>query len=235
MDNFFDGSQELIGKCGKAEIYKYQGYAYKVFKPEYPAEYIASGKDLQDKANKLGLGGIKYYGTEDSKIVKMDLIEGVTLDKKLKGAIDESLAIVADMQRKVHGVGVEGTDIPKLIDCLNPGLLDKERDRIIPLIGKLSEKADSCVCNMNIHFFNILIKDDGTEPGLIDWCSMRVAPPVLDYAFTEVRIHEYAPELVSLYRKVIASDMEGLGITEDDYAAAIAVCSILRAGEKRLG
>ena len=235
MDNFFDGSQELIGKGAQADVYKYQGYAYKVFKQEYPTEWIAFEKKQQSEANRLGLSSIKYYDTEDPKIVKMDLVEGITLEKKLKGAIDEGLAILAEMQRKVHQASAEGTDIPKLSDCLTPGLLDKEKAVVLPLIENLSGKFDSCVCHLDLHFLNILIPDDGTEPKLVDWINARIAPPVFDYARSEVIIHEYAPELIPMYRKAMASDMEALGITEDDYAAAIAVCSILRAGEKRLG
>ena len=37
----FDGSEKLIGRGAQADVLSYRGYAYKIYKPSYPAEWIA--------------------------------------------------------------------------------------------------------------------------------------------------------------------------------------------------
>ena len=43
----FDGSQKVIGKGAQAEVLLYHGFAYKVYKESYPAEWIAFEKKQQ--------------------------------------------------------------------------------------------------------------------------------------------------------------------------------------------
>ena len=43
----FDGSQKVIGKGAQAEVFLYHGFAYKVYKESYPAEWIAFEKKQQ--------------------------------------------------------------------------------------------------------------------------------------------------------------------------------------------
>ena len=51
----FDGTQKLIGRGAQADVFLYQGFAYKVYKPSYPAEWIAFEKHQQGEINKAGL------------------------------------------------------------------------------------------------------------------------------------------------------------------------------------
>ena len=41
----FDGSQKVIGKGAQAEVFLYHGFAYKVYKESYPAEWITFEKN----------------------------------------------------------------------------------------------------------------------------------------------------------------------------------------------
>ena len=75
----FDGSQKVIGKGAQAEVLLYHGFAYKVYKESYPAEWIAFEKKQQQAVNKTGLCSVKYYDTDNPYIIKMDLVEGVQL------------------------------------------------------------------------------------------------------------------------------------------------------------
>ena len=40
----FDGTQKVIGNGAQAEVLLYKEFAYKVYKPTYPAEWIAFEK-----------------------------------------------------------------------------------------------------------------------------------------------------------------------------------------------
>ncbi len=37
----FDGTKKIIGHGAQAEVLLYHGFAYKVYKPSYPAEWIS--------------------------------------------------------------------------------------------------------------------------------------------------------------------------------------------------
>ena len=49
----FDGSQKVIGKGAQAEVLLYHGFAYKVYKESYPAEWIDFEKKQQGRGNLL--------------------------------------------------------------------------------------------------------------------------------------------------------------------------------------
>ena len=69
----FDGSEKIIGRGAQAKVFLYQNFAYKVYNSSYPAEWILFEKHQQQEVNKAGLSPIKYYDTDDSHIIKMDL------------------------------------------------------------------------------------------------------------------------------------------------------------------
>ena len=78
----FDGTQQLIGTGAQAEVLLYEGYAYKVYKPTYPAEWIAFEKSQQKAVNDAGLCSVRYYDTDDEHIIKMDFVDGEMLEKR---------------------------------------------------------------------------------------------------------------------------------------------------------
>ena len=61
----FDGTQKVIGKGAQAEVLLYHGFAYKVYKESYPAEWIDFEKQQQQAVNKACLCDVKYYDTDD--------------------------------------------------------------------------------------------------------------------------------------------------------------------------
>lgn len=72
----------LTGRGAQADVYSYQGCAYKVYKPAYKVEWFEFEKAQQSAVNETGLCDIRYYDTTDPYIVKMDLKTGDTLEKK---------------------------------------------------------------------------------------------------------------------------------------------------------
>ena len=229
----FDGSQVLIGRGAQADVYKYQGYAYKVYKPTYP-EWIRFEISQQETVVNLGLCDIRYYVTSDPHVIRMDLIEGIELEKKVLEGYLEGFNLLCDAFRKVHQAKIpeSGINMPRLIDAAALFLTDEEKEKILPVISCLSEKYESCVCHLDMHFLNIMMPDDGSEYKIIDWMNARIAPPVFDYARTYVIFDEFSQEGLALYKQAIASDIGSLGITDEDFKDAVMVCSILRHHEK---
>ena len=231
----FDGSQILIGRGAQADVFKYQGYAYKVYKNTYPEEWIRFEISQQETVVNLGLCDVRYYTTDDPHIIRMDLIEGIELEKKVLDGFLEGFDLLADAFRKVHQAKIpsEGIRMPRLIDTAGMGLSDEDREKIFPVITRLSEKYEPCVCHLDMHFLNIMLPDDGSEYKIIDWMNARIAPAVFDYARTYVIFDEFSQEGLELYKKAVASDIAALGITDADFKDAVMVSSVIRNREKK--
>ena len=234
----FDGSQKIIGKGAQAEVFLYHGFAYKVYNKTYPAEWIAFEKDQQAAVNKAGLCPVKYYDTDDSHIIKMDLIVGEQLEKAVPKAPDQGFALLARAFRFVHQADAGNTTIPPLISTAGLMLSEEEKSQVLPVIERLSKKNNSCICHLDMHFLNIMIPHnvelvaDKINYTIIDWMNTRVAPPVFDYARTYVILDEFAKEVVEFYKASVWADIQALGISEEDFFEAVKVCTILRSKEK---
>ncbi|MBO4748403.1 MAG: aminoglycoside phosphotransferase family protein [Clostridiales bacterium] len=228
----FDGSQALIGKGAQADVFRYKGYAYKVYKNTYPAEWIAFEKEQQKAVNQAGLCPIRYYDTDDAHIIKMDLIEGEELEKKVLNGYIEGFGILADAFRKVHAAPIDGIKMPPLIATAGMGLSEEEQNKILPIIERLSQKYPSCICHLDMHFLNIMLPSDGSEYVIIDWMNSRIAPAVFDYARTYVIFDEFSQEGLAIYKQVIADDIKALGISDEDFQDALTVCAVIRKREK---
>ena len=230
---FFDGTQTVIGHGAQADVYKYHGYAYKAYRPTYKVEWIEFEKAQQAAVNEVGLCDIRYYDTTDPYTVKMDLIEGEPLETKLLAGFEGGFDILADMFRKVHAAKLDNVKIPRLIDTAGFGLSDENKQKVLPVIERLSEKMDSCICHLDLHFLNIMMPSDGSEPKLIDWINARIAPAVFDYARTYIILREYAPEVLNIFKEAISADMRSQGITDEDFEDAVIVSQIIRDREKK--
>ena len=230
---FFDGTQTVIGHGAQADVYRYQGYAYKEYRPTYPVEWIEFEKNQQSAVNMAGLCDIRYYDTEDPHIVKMDLIEGEPLEKQVLEGFEGGFDILAGMFRKVHSADPDGVKMPRFIDTAGFGLSEENKQKILPVIERLSGKMDSCICHLDLHFLNIMMPSDGTEPKIIDWMNARIAPAVFDYARTYVILNEYAPEVLGMYKESVAADLSLLGITDEDFDDAVMVSRVIRDREKK--
>ena len=166
----FDGTQKLIGTGAQAEVFLYEGYAYKVYKPTYPAEWIAFEKSQQKAVNDAGLCSVRYYDTDDEHIIKT----------------------LADAFRFVHSIDETGIQMPLLKDTAGMGLSDAESDEVLEIITRLSTKEKSCVCHLDMHFLNIMLPRDKADYVIIDWMNARLAPAVFDYARTYVIFDEFS-------------------------------------------
>ena len=142
----FDGSQKIIGKGAQAEVLLYHGFAYKVYNQSYPAEWIAFEKEQQQAVNKAGLCPVKYYDTDDTHIIKMDLVEGEQLEKAVPKAPEEGFKLLAKAFRFVHEADAGDTTIPPLSETAGLMLSEDEKSEVLPVIARLSQKYKSCIC-----------------------------------------------------------------------------------------
>ena len=209
----FDGSQKVIGKGAQAEVLLYHGFAYKVYKESYPAEWIAFEKKQQQAVNKAGLCSVKYYDTDNPYIIKMDLVEGDQLEKSVSKAPEQAFALLARAFRFVHQADAGNTTIPPLTSTAGLMLTDEEKSQVLPLI-------------------DAELLADKIKYTIIDWMNARLAPPVFDYARTYVIFDEFAKEAVVFYKAAIWPDLQALGISEEDFFDAVKVCTVLRSKEK---
>lgn len=234
----FDGSEKLIGTGAQAKVYLYHGFAWKVYNDSYPAEWIAFEKEQQQAVNKAGLCPVKYYDTDDSHIIKMDLVEGDQLEKSVPAAPEQGFLLLARAFRFVHQADASSTTIPPLSATAGLMLTDEEKSQVLPIIDRLSQKYKSCICHLDMHFLNIMLPPDTPlladkiNYTIIDWMNTRLAPPVFDYARTYVIFDEFAKEALEFYKAAVWPDVEALGISENDFFDAVKVCTVLRSKEK---
>lgn len=242
----FDGSEKIIGRGAQAKVFLYQNFAYKVYNSSYPAEWILFEKHQQQEVNKAGLCPIKYYDTDDSHIIKMDLVKGDTLEVKINECMKANSAekeseiisyykLLAKANKFVHSAKTEGLKIPRLYDFAAQVLIGQDKEKVLSIIEELSGKMEECICHLDLHFLNIMLLHDGSGYKIIDWMNARIAPAVFDYARTYVIFEEFSKEALEVYKQVVLPDLWSSGVSKDDFSSAIKACTILRQREKGSG
>ncbi len=136
----FDGSEKLIGTGAQAKVYLYHGFAWKVYNESYPAEWIAFEKEQQQAVNKAGLCPVKYYDTDDSHIIKMDLVEGDQLEKSVPATPEQGFLLLARAFRLVHEADPSDTTIPPLSATAGLMLTDEEKSQVLPIIDWMNAR-----------------------------------------------------------------------------------------------
>ena len=249
----FDGTQKLIGTGAQAEVFLYHGFAYKVYKASYPAEWISFEKKQQKEINKAGLCPVKYYDTDDEHIIKMDLVDGDMLETKINECIQghpspavpdpvTGFKYLSSAYKFIHAADISGLQIPHLRDTATAGLSEEENKNVLAIINQLSDKMENRICHLDMHFLNIMLpREISGSPDavdtpypytIIDWMNARIAPPVFDYARTYVILNEFSQEALVAFKQIVLPDVFADGVTEEDFNKAVEVCTILRRQEK---
>lgn len=228
----FDGTEKIIGHGAQAEVLLYHGFAYKVYKPSYPAEWISFEIEIQKMVNKAGLSPVKYYKTDDSHVVKMDYVEGEILEKFISENPPKYFALLAKAFRQIHAADPNGAKIPSFLLTIETMLTTEEKALVLPTVERLSQKYKSVICHLDLHFLNIMLAPNKTDFTVIDWITARLAPPVFDYARTWVIFSETSKEALDFYMQIVWTDVQALGISEDDFYEAVEVSKIIRKHEK---
>ena len=229
----FDGTQLTIGTGAQAEVLLYHDYAYKIYKPSYPARWISYEIEIQDKVNRAGLTPVRYYDTDDPHIIRMDFVEGEVLEGRAIAGDITSFDILADAFRTVHMKTVTDVPVARLAQETEYVLEGDERELAAKVISRLTEKYGECLCHLDMHFLNIIVKPGNKGYTLIDWMNARIAPFVFDYARTYVIFDEFSKEGLAVYKEKVLPQMWEKGVTEEDFEDAVKICSIFRSKEKR--
>ena len=228
----FDGTEKKIGTGAQAEVLLYHGFAYKIYKPTYPAEWIEFEKRQQKAVNDAGLCSVRYYDTDDSHIIKMDFVDGEMLEEKARMGDINCFYTLAKAFRFVHGIDATGINMPHLLDTAGMGLDENDREEVLEIISRLSGKMKSCVCHLDMHFLNIMLPRDKEGYVIIDWMNARLAPVLFDCARTYVIFDEFSQEGLEAYKQIVLPDLWVLGVTESDFNDAVRASRIIREREK---
>lgn len=82
IEQKFVDERKLIGQGREANVYLWNGYAYKCFNSNYPKDLIEYEFNLQNTIYSTGLPTVKYYESEIPHSIKMDYIDGVHIGEK---------------------------------------------------------------------------------------------------------------------------------------------------------
>lgn len=151
---YFDGSQAEIGHGAQAVVYKYKNFAYKVYNKEYPKEWIAGEYLIQNEICKTSLPVVHYFETSESNIVKMDLIDGITLaDKMQNEGYLNAIEDIVQIQKEIHGY--DDVKIPSFTsfavrDLENMNVENYKKEKALTYIQEIEEKKT--LLHLDLHF-----------------------------------------------------------------------------------
>lgn len=226
--SFFDGSQKEIGRGAQAVVFSYKGFAYKVYNNEYPKEWVRSELLIQGEINKTSLPVVKYYETDEPNIIKMDLINGMTLgDRIRKEKYKNSVEDIISLQKEVHRF--TEINLPAFKTCATNDILGlqlepEKKNRALKFLEDIPDKEN--LLHLDFHFLNIMYAD--AQYYIIDWINARIGNPIYDYARTYVISNEFAYRLSKKYLSLIVKDR---CIDTSDLKKAIYVMALLRIRE----
>ncbi len=82
IEEKFIAERILIGQGRQANVYFWNGFAYKLFIPNYPQTLIDYEINLQNTIYNTGIPTVRYYESDIAHSIKMDFIDGVHIGEK---------------------------------------------------------------------------------------------------------------------------------------------------------
>ncbi len=228
--SIFDGSQKEVGKGAQATIYYYEGYAYKVYRDDYPREWCQYEINIQNQISKTGLPVVNYYETNEPNIIKMGFIDGITLGERMlkqkyKNGLEDLLSLQKCIQQHTD------VDLPtfkssaaKRIPLLS--IDQHKKDTALSFLNEIPEKNN--LLHLDFHFLNVMYADQ--KYFIIDWVNAEVGNPIFDFARSYVLMNEFAYRLSKKYLSTIEKDKE---INTTDLKKAIYIMALLRLKESQ--
>lgn len=197
--------RKLIGEGKSAKIYREGNQVYKVFSDQYPLAWIEHEATIQNEVyTKTQLCVPQASYMKGSREIRMEYIEGCTLaDRMRKEKYKQALEDLVETQASIHQYShlnlsnahdVFASQIQ--FSDLDPGLQDKA------LRSLNSVEKKQVLCHFDIHFLNIMYRDDGYV--ILDWVNAKLGNPALDIARTYIILKQYAQRLASKYLKLSA-------------------------------
>lgn len=227
----FSKDAKLLGKGSQAEIYYYEGYAYKVFNKSYPVDYINNEFYIQTEVNKTNLRTIKYYKTDDEHVLKMDYINGITMAENIKKSNDFEYGIkeMINIQKQINSIN--NLKLLSVNNCyedyINKSVLSENyKKTALIYLDSIEEKNN--LCHLDFHLLNIMCSNN--DYIIIDWPNAKNGNPIHDYARTYIIMYEFTFPLSQTYLSLIEKDPE---IDTHELSKAIYIAALIRYNETK--
>ncbi len=224
----FEEERHLIGKGRMADVYMWNGYAYKCFKKDYPDEWIEYEKDIMKKISNEKLPADKYFDSDIPRSIKMEYIDGCTLAERMrKEKYKDGLKDLIDISEEIHNVhGMELQSIEPMLEeaIANASIKENIREMAKDYLNQIPQM--DTLCHLDYHFENIMYSDKGYT--VIDWINAKNGNPVFDYARTYVIMYEFIKMFSKTYLKMLYSQKL---CNEEDMKKAVLIMAIHRLSE----
>ncbi|MCI8500828.1 MAG: aminoglycoside phosphotransferase family protein [Oscillospiraceae bacterium] len=224
----FESERRKIGEGKQADVYYWDGSAYKVYRSGASPEQIEWEFRQQSLACQTGLPVAAYYKTGDPRVVRMDYINGVTLaDRVLQNGYQGAVHDMVRLQKQVHSCKGDGFpaftaflqwDLPRI------GLAQGQKETVLRLLSEFEEK--DCLCHLDFHPLNIMWSND--RYFIIDWANARRGNPIFDFARTYVILFEIAQASAREYLELLLRDKT---VSLPAMEKAVYVMALLRIGD----
>lgn len=199
--------ENKIGTGAQADVYLHENKAIKVFKQGYSKANIFYEAMVNSIIEETGLPIAKVYevlNIEDKVAIRMEYIEGITLQECILADIDniyKYIDTMVDLQMKIHS---KNTYLPlglkdKLRERIsgNMSMDESKRSRLLKILDKLPE--GNSLCHGDFHGYNII--KHGDEYYFIDWIDAAVGCADGDACRTYMLYLFHSPEMAEIYLK----------------------------------
>ncbi len=224
----FESEKRKIGEGKQADVYYWNGSAYKVYRSGASPEQIEWEFNQQNSAGQTGLPVAAYYKTDDPRVVRMDYINGVTLaERVMQNGYQGAIPDMVRLQKQIHSC--KGDGFPAFADFLRwdlprIGLAREQKETVLRLLSEFEEK--DCLCHLDFHPLNIMWAND--RYFIIDWANARRGNPLLDFARTYVILFEIDQAYAREYLELLLRDGT---ISMPAMEKAVYVMALLRIGD----
>lgn len=217
---------KIIGKGKISTVFSDGVFAYKTYPKDFLTTWIEYEYAIhQTIYNQTQLPLIKYDYIKEERLIKMDLIHGITLvDRMRKQKYKKGLEDLVQLQLTIYDY--EDLPLPNAFEVFRnqihmASLPSTFKEKALESLNQLEIKKT--LCHLDFHPENILF--DGEKYILIDWTNAKVGNPLMDVARTYIILQQYAFRLSNKYLKIICKSMR---IRPEEVKKAIPLMAFLR-------
>ena len=221
--------EKLIGQGKIGKIYCGGTYAYKVYREDFALNNIIYEYNIHHQIyENTNLSMAAIYSNDNPRILKMELINGVTLahrirKEKYKNWLDEMINL------QIQTYQYSGLKIPNAFEVFRKQIKQSNFDvnlKSRALVSLDSIKKMDVLCHLDFHPENIMF--DGEKYYIIDWVNAKLANPVMDIARTYIIFKQYIKRQANKYLRTI---LKKTGYKEENVLKALPLMAFIRLRE----
>lgn len=193
-------SRVLIAQGRRAKVYLEGNYAIKVYDPSYPLYAIFDEIKMSQYLCRItDLPIPLMFPGDKSNEIKMDYLEGETLETKMRRKDEDSFDDFIPTQLKINSY--TNLDLPSLHDRYERILTKSDKiatnvkEKLLTLLNSIERKTN--LCHMDYHVFNVMIVKD--KYYIIDWVNAGIGNPIFDVARTYLLIDYHSNKDSQVY------------------------------------